>query len=46
MTSPSEPGYTYCAGGRVFLACERCGAVICNSDACIQAHDTFHRRLS
>jgi len=43
VNAPGPPdGYGYCLGGRVLLACEKCGALVCDTTL----HTTFHDELS
>ena len=42
INAPEPPdGYGYCLGGRVLLACEKCGAVVCDTTL----HTAFHDEL-
>lgn len=40
----AEPpdGYGYCLGGRILLACEKCGALVCDTTL----HTSFHVELA
>lgn len=43
VNAPEPPdGYGYCLGGRILLACEKCGAVVCDTTL----HTSFHVELS
>jgi len=35
-------GYGYCMGGRILLACEKCGALVCDTTL----HTSYHDELS
>jgi len=43
VNAPGPPdGYGYCMGGRVLIACEKCGALVCDTTL----HTRFHDELS